>query len=285
MTPEHRTAAAGRPWFARAVDTLTGAGVPSPRVDAELLAVHGAGVPRPVSHQPDPGQTFWGLVERRAAREPLQHLLGRAWFRHLELEVGPGVFLPRPETELVAGAAVVEAQRVQQSGHVPVVVDLGTGSGAIALAVATEVPGSVVHAVEIDPAALAWARRSCAGSGVALHHADLRNALPDLSGAVHIVVSNPPYIPPGCVPVDAEVAEHDPQRALYGSDTDGLGEVRAVVATASRLLVPGGLVVIEHADTQREGVRAAFDDSWTQVAGHRDLTDRPRYVTARRGRG
>lgn len=270
-------------WLDRAVAVLTEAGVPSPRVDAELLAVDGVGLARTeLRRAPDPGERYWHLVGRRAQREPLQHVLGRAWFRHIEVAVGPGVFVPRPETEVVTEAAVAEAARLASGGQVPVVVDLGTGTGVIALSVAHEVPGAVVHAVEADDAAYAWAARNVEASRVHLHRGDLADCLTDLDGRVDVVVSNPPYIPPDGVPVDLEVRDHDPARALYGSGPDGLGEVRAVVASAARLLVPGGLLVVEHADRQAEAVAGLLHEGWRDVGCHRDLTDRPRYVSARR---
>jgi release factor glutamine methyltransferase len=283
------TAATPRAWLDRAVSLLADAGVPSPHNDAVLLAVDGVGIARAdLSAVADPPDAYWTLVRRRARREPLQHLLGRAWFRHIEVAVGPGVFVPRPETEVVAGAAIEEAARIASAGRTPVVVDLGTGSGVIALSVAHEVPAATVHAVEVDESALRWARRNCAGSRVVVHHADFADAVadqPDLVGRVDVVVSNPPYIPPDGVPVDPEVRDHDPARALYGSGLDGLGEVRAVVATARRLLAQGGLVVVEHADCQGPAVAALIGDGWVDVVGHRDLTGRERFVTARRAPG
>jgi release factor glutamine methyltransferase len=269
-------------WLDEATATLTEAGVPSPRVDAELLAV-ALGRRQPLDTSADPGPQYWGLVRRRAAREPLQHLLGRAWFRHLEVAVGPGVFVPRPETEVVAQAAIDEAQRRSRCGRRPVVVDLGTGSGVIALSIAGEVPGSVVHAVEVDEQAWAWAARNCAGHPVVLHRADLRECCPELDASVDVVVSNPPYIPPDAVPVDPEVSEYDPPRALYGGGDDGLDVARAVVARARRLLREGGLLVLEHADSQSDDVAGLLAaPSWAQVTAHRDLARRPRFVTARR---
>lgn len=280
------SAASTSPWLDRASARLAAAGVDSARHDAVLLAVEGVGLSRTrLGTVTDPPAHYWTLVERRASREPLQHVLGRAWFRHVDVAVGRGVFVPRPETELVAGAAIDEALAIASRGRTPVVLDLGTGSGVIALSVAHEVPGSVVHAVEVDEHALAWARRNCDGTRVVLHHGDLANALhdcPELCSRVDVVVSNPPYIPPDGVPVQQEVRDHDPARALYGSGSDGLGEVRAVVETARRLLADNGLVVVEHADRQGAEVLALLGHGWLDAADHLDLAGRPRYVTARR---
>lgn len=281
---------------AEAEARLRDAGVPSPRYDAEELAGHVLGLSRGAllarvaagsTADEDTLTTYDGLVGERARRVPLQHLTGTAAFRHLVLAVGPGVFVPRPETEVVAQAAVDEAARLVAAGQAPVVVDLGTGSGAIALAVATEVPGAQVHACEREPHAHAWAARNvaaCAPDRVDMRLADLADAFADLDGQVDVVVSNPPYVPPDQVPVDPEVRDHDPDAALYGTGADGLGVVRAVVATAARLLRPGGLLVIEHADSQGESapalVRAA--EGWRDVADVADLAGRPRFVLARR---
>src|SRR5690606_16899961 len=182
------------------------------------------------------------LVERRAAREPLQHLVGSAGFRGIELLVGPGVFVPRPETEQVAGAAIDAAERVVRERGRAVVVDLCTGSGAIALAVAAEVPAARVHAVELDTAALGWARRNLEASPdrdrVGVLRGDARTALVELDGTVDVVVANPPYIPPDAEPVDPEVRDHDPAVALYGLGPDGLEVPRGIVRAAARLLRP-----------------------------------------------
>lgn len=270
---------------AEAARTLRDAGVPSARHDAEVLAALALGVDLGrLWLQDRPGPGFPDFVARRAAREPLQHITGRAGFRHLDLAVGPGVFVPRPETEVVAGAAVQEARRL---GGTPVVVDLGTGSGAIALAVADEVPGAEVHAVEVSPAALAWARRNLAahprGGSVDLRPGDMAGAFPDLDGRVDVVVSNPPYIPVGAVVRDPEVAAYDPPEALW-SGPDGLAALQVVERVAARLLRPGGLAVVEHADAQGQSGPAVFTATgrWTDVADRSDLAGRPRFVTARR---
>lgn len=267
---------------ARAADLLAAAGVDSARHDAEELAAHLLGVRRgalPLRADLD-AVAYAALVERRAAREPLQHLTGVAGFRYLELQVGPGALVPRPETELVAGAAIDAARVV--TGHPPVVVDLGTGTGAIALAVASEVPGSVVHAVEPSDEALAWAERNATATGVAiaLHRATAGDALPHLDGSVDVVVSNPPYLSDG-TPVAAEV-EHDPALALWGGP-DGLDVVREVVAAAARLLRAGGALVVEHDVRHAPAVLSLLSaPDWAGAQTWRDLTGRDRYTTARR---
>jgi release factor glutamine methyltransferase len=269
--------------LAEATTRLEAAGVPSPRFDAEELAAHSLAVERRDLWRHDrPGPGFEEYVVRRAAREPLQHITGRAHFRHLTLAVGPGVFVPRPETEVVAEAAITAARR----SRAPVVVDLGTGSGAIALAVADEVPGAVVHAVEAEPEAHRWAAKNCAGTRVDLRLGDMATAFPDLAGSVDVVVSNPPYIPVGAEVRDPEVAAHDPAAALW-SGADGLDAVRVVEEVASRLLRPGGSVVVEHADLQGRSAPAVFAAAgrWADVRDHQDLSGRDRYLTATRKGG
>ena len=266
---------------------LREAGVESPEHDAEVLLAHVLGVERSrlalVDDVPAPAaEEYAVLVARRVAREPLQHLTGTAWFRHVELLVGPGVFVPRPETELLAGWVVESASPLDA----PVVVDLGTGSGAIAKAVAHEVPAARVHAVELDEGAHGWAVRNLAGTGVDLRQGDLAEAFDDLAGAVDVVVSNPPYIPhEAWESVAAEVRDHDPDLALYASG-DGLDTIRVVEQRAALLLRPGGVVGVEHADLQGESAPAVFSgtDRWEQVRDHRDLAGRPRFLTARLAR-
>jgi release factor glutamine methyltransferase len=266
--------------IARATARLAAAGIPSPRADAEELAAFVHGVKRSELHAvPDAAfdARFWEGIARREAGEPLQHITGRAFFRYLELRVGPGVFVPRPETELLAGAAI----EALSAGELAV--DLCSGSGAVALAIAQEAPGVTVHAVELDPLALAWAERNVAATGlpVTLHRGDVADPalLASLAGTVDVVTANPPYIPIGAG-VEREVAEHDPPAALWGG-VDGLDVVRAVERAAARLLRPGGLVAVEHADAQGSSVPAVFR-GWSDVADHRDLAGRPRYTTARR---
>lgn len=270
----------------RAQARLAEAGVGSARADAELLAGHLLGLGRgEVQAAALRGAAvpagFDDLVDERVRRVPLQHLTGRAGFRGLDLAVGPGVFVPRPETEDVAGAAVDAARAVAAAGTRPLVVDLCTGSGAIAAAVAVEVPSAVVHAVELDPQAHAWAARNLEGTGVELHLADATTWSGGLDGTVDVVVANPPYIPDSMVPVDPEVAEHDPVLALYGGWPDGLAIPRAVVVRAAGLLRPGGVVVVEHAESQQRHLLTSLRPPvWQVCAGHRDLAGRPRYVRA-----
>lgn len=335
----------------RAEEQLAAAGVPSPRVDAELLLAHATGRPRALVRSAGElpvyqVERYAGLVDRRARREPLQHLTGTAPFRYLELLVGPGVFVPRPETELLADAVlsyVRDMPRLAASVHAspstvsapslsaelvsnrgletrvahefteraptpadgrgPLIVDLCTGSGALALALATELSHAAVHAVEVDAAAATWARRNLdahrdrmaqAGSSMDLVVADATvvaepgGPLADLAGRVDVVVSNPPYIPDAAVPRDPEVRDHDPALALFGGP-DGLDVIRLLVDQAARLLRPGGLLVIEHADVQGDdagplGVPGLVRASphWTDVADHTDLSGLPRYTTASR---
>jgi release factor glutamine methyltransferase len=273
--------------LAEATDRLAAAGVPSPRADAEQLAAHVLATSRSalasVSVLPaERARELADLVDRRAARVPLQHLVGSVGFRHLELVVGPGVFIPRPETEVVAGWAIDVLRG--DAIAAPLVVDLCTGSGAIAAAIATEVPSASVHAVEIDADAVDWARRNLAGTSVVLHRADARDALPELDGRVDLVVSNPPYVPTGEHDlVDREVRDHDPAIALW-SGADGLDMLTAVVRRSERLLRPGGRLVVEHSDRQGESAPAVLHAAggWAEVQDHNDLTGRPRFVTARR---
>ena len=276
-----------RSLVAEAVRRLADAGVASPEADAEILLAHVLEIDRSrlvlVDEVADGDRaTYDALVGRRAAREPLQHLTGRAYFRHVELAVGPGVFVPRPETELLAGWAVERAGDLDA----PVVVDLGTGSGAIAKAVADEVPHARVHAVEMDEAAHGWATTNLAGTGVDLRLGDLGTAFDELAGTVDVVVSNPPYIPlDAWESVALEVRDHDPALALW-SGADGLDAMRVVEARAALLLGPGGVVGVEHADAQGESAPAVFAATgrWADVRDHRDLAGRPRFVTARLAR-
>ena len=276
----------------RASAILESARVPNARIDAELLAGHILGISRggvqarvatDSSIGTDEAIELTEFVERRAAREPLQHITGVAYFRSLELAVGPGVFVPRPETESVAQYAI-DALRSVASAE-PVGVDLGMGSGAIALALATEVPHARVYGVEVSPRAFVWARQNfravAAENATPVFH-DLAEALPELDGQVDVVISNPPYIPLLAIPRDPEVRLHDPEIALYGGE-DGLDVVRQVSATAQRLLRPGGTLVLEHGELQAAPIAALLaSDGWRAISHHRDLTGRDRATTALR---
>ena len=276
----------------RATAILERAGIGSPDVDAELLVGHAIGASRgrvqalalmgsdlPADALP----VVEALVLRRAHREPLQHITGRSAFRTLELSVGPGVFVPRPETELVAQFAI-DALAASAAPE-PIGVDLGTGSGALALAMAAEVPHARIYGVELSPEAFIWANLNLKETGLqnaSMVFDDLARALPGLDGTVAVVVSNPPYIPIGAVPRDPEVRLFDPEMALYGGE-DGLDLVRSVSATGMRLLHSGGTLVLEHGEVQGDSIRELLRaDGWRAVATHPDLTGRPRATTALR---
>lgn len=274
----------------RAVAELKAAGVPDPEVDSELLLGHVLGLGRgevqariAIGLEADGAQIeeFNSLVARRAAREPLQHLTGLAPFRGLELLVGSGVFVPRPETEIVAQLAI-DALAVSEASN-PVAVDLGTGSGAIALSIATEVSSARVYGVERSPQAHEWAKRNAAMiafGNFELVLGDLATALPELDGTVSVVVSNPPYIPIGAIPRDPEVRLFDPEAALYGGE-DGLDVVRVISKRALSLLRKGGVLVLEHGELQAEAISTILEkDGWHSISVHKDLLDRDRATTA-----
>lgn len=275
-----------------ATAVLAAAGVPSPVVDAQLLAAHLLGVSRGELAAMLFGTAvapsgYDALITRRAAREPLQHITGVAYFRHLELAVGKGVFVPRPETESVVQLGIDVLTQLRQDRGADgelVAVDLGTGSGAIAAAMATEVPSSRVYAVELSDDAFPWAQRNLAGTGATLVHGDMRTAFMELNGTVDVVVSNPPYIPAAAIPRDIEVRLHDPHMALYGGGADGMEMPTAAAATAARLLHPGGFFVMEHAEVQAEQMAALLNDSglWDNVRTHVDLTGRDRATSGLR---
>ncbi|WP_247042845.1 peptide chain release factor N(5)-glutamine methyltransferase [Arthrobacter rhizosphaerae] len=267
----------------KATAILAAAGVPSPRVDAELLAEHllnvGLGRLRALllsdSRAPE---GYAELVAERAQRVPLQHITGVAHFRYLQLAVGPGVFVPRPETESVVQLVIDRLEGMAR----PRVVDLGTGSGAIAGSIAHEVPGAEVVAVEFSEFAHAWAQKNLAPLGVELVRGDLRDALPERSGTFDVVVSNPPYIPSEAIPNEPEVALHDPPEALYGGGVDGMELPTAAAASAARLLVPGGYFVMEHAEVQSGWIATMLKRTglWSEITSHRDLNGKERATSA-----
>jgi release factor glutamine methyltransferase len=275
---------------AHAAEKLSAAGIDDAQVDVELLVGHVLKLSR--------GQVQAALISelkindqdlkrlndlfgRRFSREPLQHLTGVAHFRNLELEVGPGVFIPRPETESVVQLAIDHLNSIDLAE--PIAVDLGTGSGAIALALQTEVARAKVFAVEKSPEAFEYTQRNFDRyPGAELVMGDLADSLNVLNGSAAVVVSNPPYIPVDMVPVDPEVHKFDPSFALYGG-VDGLDVIRQVSNSAKRLLRTGGYLVIEHADSQSDQVRELLlADGWQQVTAHQDLTGRYRSVSATR---
>lgn len=299
---------------------LTLAGVPSPSVDAAEIVAHVLGTTRSrlfLQEAPTEEQKVQieQVLARRLSRTPLQHLLGTAAFRYLEVEVGPGVFIPRPETELLAEAGI--RALVDQPEGERIAVDLCSGSGILALSLATEAAGAVVHAVELDDEAIVWTRRNVEahaqrltdrGSRVEVHHADAGDVadgpLRDLAGRVDVLVSNPPYIPDRMIPREPEVRDHEPAMALYGGE-DGLDVVRRIARTAAILLRPGGLLAIEHADVQgadagesgvpgvlaacvadtdlapRSGVRLG-EGVFVDVVDRIDLNGLPRFTLARK---
>ena len=276
--------------IAIAAARLADVGIESPRTDAELMAAHRHGVSRSELNlvaDADFDPRFWDDIARRAAREPLQHITGTAFFRYLELEVGPGVFVPRPETEVMTGWAIDRLTEMDVAE--PVVADLGTGSGAIALAIAQEVPRAQVHAVEGDPLARPWTERNiarCAAAAphtsgrVTLHAGDFASALHELDGSVDLVVSNPPYIPVDAF-VPPEVGEYEPTSALYAG-ADGLDAIRVVERTARRLLRRGGRMAVEHGAPQGAAVYWVFaeENGWKETRNHSDLAGLDRFVTA-----
>jgi release factor glutamine methyltransferase len=272
------------PELAAAAADLAKAGVESPRVDAELLVSHVLGVSRGRlllidSIRAGDLARFRELVARRRERIPLQHLLGTAAFRHVELAVGDGVFVPRPETELLAGWGV------ERTGAGAVVVDLCSGSGAIAVAIADETRAGRVIAVERSAAALPWLRRNASAYPmIEVVAGDVTDSdlLSELHGAVDVLLCNPPYVPDGTA-VPPEVAEHDPAEAVFGGG-DGLAVIRPVIELAAALLRPGGALGIEHDDVHGEAVPELLraDGRFDEVTAHDDLTGRPRYATARR---
>jgi release factor glutamine methyltransferase len=280
-----------RPLLSRAVAELREAGIESPEQDARVLLslvcdIEPARLPLLDDVSDDQAELFESMVIKRAVRMPLQHLTGRAYFRHVELEVGPGVFVPRPETEVMTGWALDQLRPLVFQMQRPLVVELCAGSGAIAKALVDELPRLRVHAVEVSEDAAVWAARNLASTTVDLHVADMASALPELNGTVDLVIANPPYVPlDAYLSVAPEARDHDPAMALFAGQ-DGLDAIRVLVKVAARLLKPAGLLCFEHADVQGESAPAvvAAHGGFTAVRDHRDLTGRPRFTTAVRAR-
>ncbi|HEV2887749.1 MAG TPA: peptide chain release factor N(5)-glutamine methyltransferase [Jatrophihabitans sp.] len=277
--------------LAAATAELAAAGLGSARVEAELLLAHVLDLDRgrlPGRRSVSPAETarFRQLVGRRATRLPLQHLTGTAPFRHLDLAVGPGVFIPRPETELL----VELAARWLVPGAT--VLDLCAGSGAIALSVAKEFPVGRVIAVESSPSALAWLRRNAANRQAAgdrpieVVAGDIAAAglLTELDGTVAVVLANPPYVPESIRAELPPEVVHDPDEALFAG-ADGLALMPALIGLSARLLRSGGFLGIEHDESQPASMHRLLTGSgqWETVTGRPDLTGRPRFSTAVRG--
>lgn len=280
-----------------AAGRLAEAGVPDARVDAELLAAHVAGVPRPrLGMVPlvdeDVLERYGELIARRAERIPLQHIIGTAPMGPIDVAVGPGVFIPRYETELLVAWATAALKRRADGdpAAAPVVLDLCTGSGALALAIAHACPHAVVHAVEQDGTALAWARRNADSRATAgdtpihLHQGDVadRELLARLEGTVDVIVANPPYVPDG-TDVGVEVRDHDPADAVFAG-ADGLDVIRPMVTNIARWLRIDGVVGLEHDASNGSAVAALFRKRrvFGDVSEEIDLAGRPRFVVARR---
>jgi release factor glutamine methyltransferase len=275
----------------RAERALAAAGVPTARGDADIIVAHVLGLRRADVQDgqrdgqaltPEQAALATDFIERRTRREPLQHLTGKALFRDLELAVGPGVFVPRRESEFVAGLAI---EALRAAGDGATAVDLGTGAGAIALSMATEVPGATVYGVEVSPEAYAWTQRNvdaiAPDSAVAVL-GDMARALPELDGHVDVVSANPPFVPDGTPAPTPEVALFDPAEALYGGP-DGFDLIRSVSTTARRLLRPGGTLAMEHGVSQAGRVAELLRaDGWESVVSHRDPRGQDRVTTARR---
>lgn len=275
----------------RGTELLASAGVESPRVDAELLAAHVLGISRGelqarliTNSEIEGAESIEILFQKRSERIPLQHLTGVAYFRNLTLKVGPGVFIPRPETEGVAELAIQALRAVPGE---PVAVDLCTGSGAIAISLASEVPSAKVYAWELNSESETLLRENISNNGnrVDLVMGDIaadHELFAELAGTVDVVVSNPPYIPTWAVPKELEVKLHDPSLALYGGE-DGMDVMKIVSRRALQLLKPGGFLVVEHADSQAKIVADLLqEDGWTKITGHQDLTARDRATSAYR---
>jgi release factor glutamine methyltransferase len=276
--------------LAEAGDSLSSVGIASPQAEARQLVAHVLGcnlaeLDLRLTFGFDLSTTqaaaLHQLLERRLSREPLQHILGKAPFRYLELTVGPGVFVPRPETEAVCELAITALRAI--TNRQPLALDIGTGSGAIAAALATETAARVI-AIELSPAAAEYAAKNFAelSAAVELRVGDFRDKSSDLFGLLDVLISNPPYIPESAVPIDTEVRDYDPDLALY-SGPDGLDLIRELAVFGLLLLKPGGKLILEHADGQSDAVvELLLSSGWSDVLPHPDATGRLRAVTANR---
>jgi release factor glutamine methyltransferase len=274
--------------LALASQKLSEAGVPSPQADATWLLCHILDTDRSdlltrltfdQELTAEQVSAFDAALARREKREPLQHITGTAAFRSLELKVGPGVFVPRPETEQVVQYAIDYLRQLPVPGKA---IDLGTGSGAIAIAMAFEVPQTKVYAVELSEDAHKYAASNIAANNVSveLRLGAMQQVVGDLIGQLDVVISNPPYIPDSAIPIDPEVRDYDPDLALYGGE-DGLDVIRDISGIGAALLRPGGLLVLEHADGQSDAIRELLlNDGWFSVSAFQDATLRYRTITA-----
>jgi release factor glutamine methyltransferase len=274
--------------LALASQKLSQAGVPSPQADATWLLCHILDTDRSdlltrltfdQELTAEQVSAFDAALARREKREPLQHITGTAAFRSLELKVGPGVFVPRPETEQVVQYAIDYLRQLPVPGKA---IDLGTGSGAIAIAMAFEVPQTKVYAVELSEDAHKYAASNIAANNVSveLRLGAMQQVVGDLIGHLDVVISNPPYIPDSAIPIDPEVRDYDPDLALYGGE-DGLDVIRDISGIGAALLRPGGLLVLEHADGQSDAIRELLlNDGWFSVSAFQDATLRYRTITA-----
>lgn len=258
-------------------------------VEAEHLLAHTLGLTRMDLHNPLTvenaltaigdisivEETFWKLLDRRCANEPLQYLTGVAYFRHLEIKVGPGVLVPRPESELLVESVLTHIEKL--SGAISVV-DLGAGSGALALAIATEAPNTHVIAVEKSAEAIYWLKENISfiDEKVRIVESDVSTALDGVK--CDVVIANPPYIADG-QELPADVRDHEPAMALFGG-ADGMKAPRLFIAASARLLKPGGFLAIEHHEEQGDEIAAVLNIDFEDILLHKDLTGRPRFTTA-----
>ena len=278
-------------FLAAGKDQLSAAGIDP--VDAEHLMAYVLGISRMDLHNPVIvedrlagfedltilEETFWKLLDARAAHQPLQYLTGVAYFRYLDIQVGPGVLVPRPESELLVQSVLDHCQKL--SGIISVV-DLGSGSGALALAISTENSNTRVIAVEKDPAAIEWLKKNVSQiiEQVRIVESDVVDALEGVT--CDVVIANPPYVPDS-QELPRDVADHEPAVALFGGPT-GLDIPGRFIDTASRLLKEGGFFAIEHTEDQGDAIASLLSANFTNIMAHRDLTQRPRYTTAIRSK-
>jgi release factor glutamine methyltransferase len=278
-------------FLAAGKEQLSAAGIDP--LDAEHLMAYALGISRMDLHNPVIvedrlagfedltilEETFWKLLDARAAHQPLQYLTGVAYFRYLEIQVGPGVLVPRPESELLVQSVLdhCEVNSEKLSGVISVV-DLGSGSGALALAISTENPRTRVIAVEKDPAAVEWLKKNVSriNEQVRIVESDVVDALEGVT--CDVVIANPPYVP-DTQELPRDVVEHEPAIALFGGPT-GLDIPGRFIDTAARLLKPGGFFALEHTEDQADALKDLLAENFKDILCHLDLTARPRYTTA-----